>query len=203
MLFPNPLLSIQQHLLPAVVFGVLLLAYGITEYAGRRSTWKQGAPWRPRSTQNESTYLFILTAALGSFAIDLGSFFSGWPGLLPALLLPLGVALAGLGFAMRIWSMRALGRFYTNPITIHPDHELVRGGPYRWVRHPVYTGGLLVLLAFPLVLGSLIGLVATLAICLAVYRGRIEAEESALRARFGAVYSEYAERTYRLLPGLY
>ncbi len=194
---------LRLHEVQVTVLAGVLAAYGISEFAGRWSTWSQGAPIRPRSSLGERTYFVIVAAALSCLGIDLAIFLLGVPQLLPPGAMEAGVAVAATGFGLRYWSMRSLGRFYTNPVTIHKDHELVRSGPYRWIRHPVYTGGLLVLVAFPLVLGSLLGLALTLLICLTVYLERIGIEEAALTARFGDAYTEYARTTYRLLPGLF
>lgn len=194
---------VHFHELQGAVLAGVLGAYAVTEYAGRRSTWKQGAPKWPRSSVGERTYIVIVAAAVACLGIDLTVFILGVPELLPPGALFVGVILAALGFALRYWSMRTLGRFYTNPVTIRNDHELVRSGPYRWIRHPVYTGGLLVLMAFPLILGSVLSLALTLLLCLSVYIERIGIEEAALTARFGDAYAEYSERTYRLLPGLF
>lgn len=194
---------LRLHELQAGVLAGVLGIYAVTEFAGRRSTWKQGAPMFPRSSVGERTYFVIVTAALACLGIDLAVFFLGVPELLPSGTLLVGVTLAAMGFGLRYWSMRTLGRFYTNPVTIRDDHELIRNGPYRWIRHPVYTGGLLVLVAFPLILGSVLSLALTLLLCLTVYIERIGIEEAALVARFGDAYTKYSERTYRLLPGLF
>ena len=89
------------------------------------------------------------------------------------------------------------------PITIREDHQLVRGGPYRWLRHPSYTGGFLTAIGLPLALGTPVGFVVTLGACLIAYVYRIRIEEAALISKFGASYQEYSRRTWRLIPGVY
>src|SRR3979490_1555867 len=103
-----------------------------------------------------------------------------------------GLGLVVLGVAFAVWAIATLGRHYDLELEIHRDHELVRGGPYRFVRHPVYTGlalhfaracwapGLLVLIAGPLLV-PFPGLYL-----------RAWTEERLLRERFGPAYDAYA-----------
>lgn len=76
----------------------------------------------------------------------------------------------------------------------NPDH-LVTGGPYRWCRHPLYLGFVLIIMGFDLVFGSLLGILITLflAIPSVIYRARLE--ERALAGRFGEEWEAYKERT--------
>jgi protein-S-isoprenylcysteine O-methyltransferase len=106
----------------------------------------------------------------------------------------------GLGF--RWWAVVALGRFFTVDVATHDGHTLVSTGPFRFVRHPSYTGLLLAFLGFGVSLGnavSLLVLMAPIAFTLA-YRMRVE--EAALRRTFGASYDAYCARTKRLIPGV-
>src|ERR1700730_3049398 len=62
-----------------------------------------------------------------------------------------GVALTGLGVAISIWARLALGSNWSGLVTLTEDHELIRKGPYRWVRHPIYTGILLAMIGTAMV----------------------------------------------------
>jgi protein-S-isoprenylcysteine O-methyltransferase Ste14 len=116
-------------------------------------------------------------------------------------LLGLAVTIAGgvLFFAAR----RALGRHMTPAIQVRADHELVRNGPYRFIRHPVYTAivastlGLSLLFLSPILLG-----VAVVLVAMAIYRARLEEELLGSPQAFGSSYAEYAARTGRFLPRL-
>src|SRR3546814_1001771 len=66
----------------------------------------------------------------------------------------LGIALMLSGMGLRWWSIRVLARHFTVDVAIRPDHELVRRGPYRLLRHPSYTGLLMTFLGFALCLGN-------------------------------------------------
>jgi protein-S-isoprenylcysteine O-methyltransferase Ste14 len=113
-----------------------------------------------------------------------------------------GVAIFGLGCALRIWPMFVLGRRFSGLVAIQPGHELVTDGPYRFVRHPSYLGMMLALAGWALVFRSGVGLAAT-AVGLVVLGRRIEDEEALLASQFGSAWTDYCRRTWRLLPGVY
>jgi protein-S-isoprenylcysteine O-methyltransferase len=182
---------------------VVGIAWILAEYLGRRSTWLQGAPKQPSSAIDRGTYPAIALSLAASMSFTAFVFLLGVGGYLPVWSIVPGLVLAFAGLAIRGWALRTLGRFFTMPITIAPDHQIVRGGPYRWIRHPAYTGGFLTALAMPLVLGSWVGVLFTLFACSLAYVHRIRIEEAALEGRFGEAYREYAKGTSRLLPGLY
>ncbi len=117
-------------------------------------------------------------------------------------------ALQSLGFAVSIvggllffWAARALGRHMTPAIQVREGHQLVQEGPYRYVRHPVYTaivtaaGGTALLY-----LSSILALVALALVSLAIYRARLEEGLLASAEGFGPEYLQYAARTGRFLP---
>ena len=115
----------------------------------------------------------------------------------------LGVLLMALGMALRAWSTRVLGRFYTRTLLITPDQRVVQEGPYRLVRHPGYVGSLLVWIGASLAVSNwIVSLMVTLASFIA-YIYRSQSEEAMLIARFGEEYEEYIRRTKRLIPFLY
>ncbi len=178
-------------------------AWCVAEYLARRSTWNQGAPRRPSSAMDRGTYPVIAIGLAVSLLFDLFALAAGWTAHPSVLLVALGLGISAAGLALRGWALRTLGRFFTMPITIAPDHQIVRTGPYRWLRHPAYTGGFLTVLGLPVILGSWPALVVTLCACTSVYVYRIRIEEAALLRRFGDAYREYSASTNRLFPGLY
>lgn len=119
-----------------------------------------------------------------------------------AWLLP-GTAVFAAGYALRIWSIRTLGRLFTMEIGIRGDHRLVESGPYRILRHPSYTGYLLMLAGFGVAARSWIALAVPLAITAVFLTFRIRAEERMLGEALGETYAEYRKRTWRLIPYLF
>lgn len=117
------------------------------------------------------------------------------------LLKGLGVALTFAGVALAIQARRMLGRNWSSEVQIKQDHELIQHGPYRYVRHPIYTGLLLAFFGTALKMGDWRGWIA-LAIVLASFWYKSRQEERFLLARFGAPYAEYMQHTKALLPGV-
>jgi protein-S-isoprenylcysteine O-methyltransferase Ste14 len=113
------------------------------------------------------------------------------------------VALFAAGLALRWYSIAYLGRLFTVDVAIAPDHRLVDRGPYRYIRHPSYTGALLAVLGLALSMGDGLSLLAILLPVIVCYVYRIRIEETALRAGLGAAYVDYCARTRRLIPGVF
>ena len=113
----------------------------------------------------------------------------------------LGLTLLLLGLAFACWARVVLGRNWSATVQLKQGHELVVAGPYRWVRHPIYTGMLLGLFGTALVLGEWRGLLA-LALVAAAFWFKLRHEEAWMRERFGAAYLDYMRHTKALIPGL-
>ncbi len=158
------------------------------------------------ASDRKSTYLlvlafgvsivFLLLALVFNF-FHLGQFargpLAGWPGLI----------LMGAGILLRVWSTRVLGRFYTRTLLTRQDQRIIAEGPYRLVRHPGYSGSLLVWIGAGLATGNAIVLAAVTLACGASYLYRMQSEEAMLLDKFGDEYRGYARRTRRLIPYLY
>jgi protein-S-isoprenylcysteine O-methyltransferase Ste14 len=99
--------------------------------------------------------------------------------------------------------MRVLGRFFTYNVAVHAGQTVVEAGPYRYIRHPSYTGALITLVGVGLALGNWAALLAILVCTGIAYAYRISVEESALVAALGEPYKEYMRRTRRLVPFLF
>lgn len=111
-----------------------------------------------------------------------------------------GLALMVSGLLLRAWSVRVLAKQFTVDVSVRPDHELVRRGPYRLLRHPSYTGALLTFLGFALALGSWASLPAVMLPVAFAFGRRIRVEERVLCEAFPEAYPAYARTTWRLLP---
>ncbi len=125
-----------------------------------------------------------------------------WPG---GLVWPVvtGIVLIVAGIGLRAWSIATLGRFFQYQIKVQPGHQVVTDGPYRYVRHPSYTGIALVLAGVALASDDVWSLVAV-----AVLGGfglvvRIRAEERQLAQALGAEYERFAAGRKRLVPGVW
>lgn len=118
-------------------------------------------------------------------------------------LFAVGLALMAVGIFVRQWSMITLGRFFTADVRVHPDQTVVEGGPYRWVRHPSYTGLIIFNLGLGLALGNWTALAALLVLPTIGLVVRIRSEERALVAQLGDDYRRFSDSRRRLLPGLW
>ncbi len=107
------------------------------------------------------------------------------------------------GLIVRWSAILHLGRFFTVNVAIADDHQLITTGPYRYVRHPSYTGTLLIFLGFGLCLLNFLSLLVLVVPITAAFLWRIHVEEAALRDAFGEGYRDYAARTRRIIPLLY
>jgi protein-S-isoprenylcysteine O-methyltransferase len=127
-----------------------------------------------------------------------------WPdAVLPPWSVPIGVALFVGGMILRWYSIIHLGRFFTVNVAIAADQQLIDTGPYRFVRHPSYTGALLAFIGFAMVLRNWASvLVISLPIAFA-FLYRIQVEERALVQGLGERYRAYIKRTKRLIPFVY
>src|SRR6266566_2719380 len=114
-----------------------------------------------------------------------------------------GICLMLLGIALRWYSAAVLGKYFTFDVAVQSGQILVELGPYRYIRHPSYSGALLTLLGFGLALGNWAGLAAGLSCMGAAYAYRIPIEEAALTAALGESYKQYVRRTWRLVPFLF
>src|SRR4051794_8440796 len=114
-----------------------------------------------------------------------------------------GLAVMWLGLGIRVWAVASLGRAFRTTVEVDADQAVVSSGPYRWVRHPSYTGLLLIVPGFGLGAGSwLAPLVCALLPLPAVLR-RIQVEEAELTRVLGEPYRAYQAHTRRLLPGVW
>ncbi len=111
-----------------------------------------------------------------------------------------GIALMLAGVAFRWYAIHVLGRYFTPVVVIQPEHSVVENGPYRWIRHPSYSGALLTFLGYTLVLGNWVSMDLVVAAVAIGYAYRIAVEERALLDALGEPYRAYMKRTKRIIP---
>jgi protein-S-isoprenylcysteine O-methyltransferase Ste14 len=144
---------------------------------------------------NELPVLILFAAAPFERTYLWGGEGPGWLSAL-GLLMELGGLWVALGSRIQL-------HFLSADKSGHESAVLVKTGFFKYVRHPVHLGIMLVLFAWPLVYGSPIVTILTLIIGSLVTRGQIVAEERELRARFGQEYDDYCQTTDALIPSIW
>jgi protein-S-isoprenylcysteine O-methyltransferase Ste14 len=113
----------------------------------------------------------------------------------------LGTVLLAAGLGFSVWARRHLGRNWSTHVVVKEDHTLIRTGPYRYVRHPIYTGILLAFLGMVATIGEWRGVVA-FACVLVSFSVKSRQEEARMRETFPE-YAQYQRETKALVPGVY
>lgn len=197
---------------PRALVGWTLLAWGLAEIMlrlrlmvrpGLRARLRQW-PTIARARARDWTFavIVILLAAAVLFAAWAARFRwaatgGGWP------VVAVGETVLAVGVALRLSAILTLDRFFTFVVGIADDHQVIRDGPYRVVRHPGYAGALLALLGFGIALENWLSAVVMLVVPPLVLAVRIRFEESALVGALGEEYRSYARRTAGLIPGIW
>lgn len=114
----------------------------------------------------------------------------------------IGTVLTVLGSIAAFWARISLGRNWSNYVTYKKDHELITTGPYKYIRHPIYSGVILMFIGTFLYYGNLIVLLI-LAIATIYLSRRLAPEETIMTRLFSERYTDYMKRTKRLIPGVY
>ena len=136
----------------------------------------------------------------GMFAWMINPAWMSWSSvMLPAPIRWMGVAVLLMGSGLFVWTFRSLGRNLTDTVVTRRQHTLVQHGPYRWIRHPLYTSAALLIVALSLICANWF-LLVTGVVLLSILVMRTRIEEENLVARFGDSYRDYMERTGRFVP---
>src|SRR5262245_31780819 len=142
----------------------------------------------------------------------LGALCFAAPGLMPealnlrflpvmAVLPAIGTLLLALGLGFSVWARLHLGRNWSQQVVVKEDHTLIRTGPYRYVRHPIYTGVLLGMLGMAIAIGQWRALLG-FAFMLVSFTIKSRYEERRMRETFSE-YADYQRRTAALIPYVY
>ena len=107
------------------------------------------------------------------------------------------------GLILRWYSIGYLGRYFTVDVSISAEHKLIDSGPYRYIRHPTYTGALLAFLGLGFCFGNWLSILFMTVPIIAAFLWRIRIEERALADALGKDYRAYTQRTKRLIPFVY
>jgi protein-S-isoprenylcysteine O-methyltransferase Ste14 len=168
--------------------------------------WLVSAFKRKKTKQRESwtqRFRYVLPLVVAFYLLSRPEAHYGWLG---ARFVPasdaagwVGVLLTAAGVAIAFWARWHLGSNWSGVVTLKEGHELIRSGPYRTIRHPIYTGILLALLGTAVAVGEVRGLLA-LAIAWLSFYIKARREESFLTQEFGPGFAEHRRHTGMFLP---
>ena len=157
------------------------------------------------STADSGSLVVIVAVLSGTFALaGLARSFAGWlepPGSALAWALA-GAVVCAAGAALRASAVARLGQAYNTVVTIQPGQRLITDGPYRFVRHPAYSGLIVMLAGVGISVANTGALAACLVLPLPALLYRIRVEERALSQAMGD-YLGYARDRKRLIPGVW
>jgi protein-S-isoprenylcysteine O-methyltransferase Ste14 len=180
----------------AVCWAVFLVYWGASATHVKKDVRRPGSLWIPVAGR-------VLFALVVIYAVRLPSIreavlrIDNHTASLPVVGL-LGVVLCASGVAVAIWARKTLGANWSSRPSIKAGHELVTTGPYRYVRHPIYSGMALGVLGTAMVIGPP-GLVLFLVVC-AAFASRVSMEERLMMQQFPDQYPEYRRRTKAVIP---
>ncbi|MGZ7095408.1 MAG: methyltransferase family protein [Methanobacterium sp.] len=120
--------------------------------------------------------------------------------MLPGWTYYIGISLMILGILLRQWSIWVLGRFFSGVVGVQENQKVIDRGPYAYVRHPSYTGALMILVGIGLAVQSWGAAIMLIVLFAIAYGYRIYVEEKAMISQFGDEYIQYAKRTKRIIP---
>lgn len=107
------------------------------------------------------------------------------------------------GLVLRTWSIHTLGNYFTMHLAIHKEHQIIRKGPYKYLRHPSYVGAFLTYLGTTVFFHSWFSLIVAAVILSAAWLRRMRYEEELLLEKFGEEYKSYCKTAKRVIPGIW
>lgn len=182
---------------------LLLVWLGLCWYGAQANTRTSSAGGKNEIRKHRKFFWFLIPVLLGWFVYlpladrhhiaTSNSAFVRW----------LGLAVFGVTYWLRIESIRAQGPQFSCAVAIQEKHRLTTSGPYRWMRHPAYTGVIGIVAGTSLVFANPLAAVVMTGIVWAWMEMRIRDEEKLLLVEFGQEFSRYAQQTRKLIPFVY
>jgi protein-S-isoprenylcysteine O-methyltransferase Ste14 len=187
--FPNQLFT---NLFSLLFLGVYAIEYIVQRYTNPHAH-------EPAAKSDRGSFHVITIALI--LAISLSVYFRLKNiGTLTGLFQWLGLVLMIAGSAFRQWALIHLGRFFSRSVQVEAEHRVIITGPYRWIRHPAYTGMILIYTGMIMALGTWLGTFVTFMLVTGSLLYRIRVEEQTLLTALGNEYREYMQNTWVLFP---
>ena len=180
----------------------IMLALGILAHL-LQPAYKVFDPAAPAEDQNTARQI-LWSCALVQVAGIMEAVYCRYPESFqwdPIATVALGLML--LGLLLRSWAVLTLGQFFTWHVTCQPGQQVIRTGPYQWVRHPGYLGAFLTCCCGPIFLHAWVTAIAGGVVLLVAFLRRIRHEEALLRRNLGQDYDTYCGEVPALIPWLW
>jgi protein-S-isoprenylcysteine O-methyltransferase Ste14 len=187
------------------IFLAACLVWNVPEWIGTLKQMAKGS--RKEASIQDRGSMGILIGLLWT-GIALGFLLAG---LFPATaitwqrptLFGIAVTLILLGVALRWYAIWILGYYFTRDVEVSADQKVVQSGPYRYIRHPAYSGTFLTMLGVGLALTNWASLVVLFLFVLPGHLYRVRVEEKALSQTIGQPYIAYMQHTRRFIPWVF
>ena len=150
-------------------------------------------------------YLNFVSIAVAMTAAGFISGYTGFrlPGGRNTATFWIGLAIMGTGFFVRVWAVTALGASFRTTVETHENQKVKKDGPYRLVRHPSYSGLLLMCAGYGIASRNWLSLIIAIVLPLSALLYRIRVEEDLLVKSLGTEYEEYQKQTKQLIPWIW
>ena len=193
----NATIDVESQRL-AISLMLWIAFFGYWAFASRN----QAPTQRSESVASTSIHQIALASALVLLFLEVPGL-TGW--FIPPrwhLAVPIGIAVQATSLLLAVWARRHLGRNWAAEVRIGEGHELVRSGPYRWVRHPIYTAMLGMFMGTAIASGQYHALLGIVILFIAYIR-KTRLEEEILSRTFPTDYEAYRRSTWRLVPPVF
>lgn len=183
----------------AILFQIVLTIWILSEIIGGTLIpfIRRGGAVLNRKDRGSGLLIFLIMF----ISIIIAIYFAGAGiAMLPSWFFYPGIILMILGIIFRQWSIAVLGRFFSGTVGTQKGQKVVEDAPYKFIRHPSYTGAFLILIGIGFALQSWGAVITLIFLFSLAYGYRIYVEEKVLISQLGEPYIEYKKRTKRLIP---
>jgi len=200
----------SEPIFRVIFFALLIAVFAIRIYYGWKTRRMGEGSWsvEEEAVEREGKWSILLRLALFFSLLAVVALYAinpAWLGVfaipLPAWPRWLGVGLGVAGLLLLTWVQHTLGRYWSTNLQLREEHALITSGPYRWVRHPMYTALFGFFAGLALVSASWLPALLVVVAIFVLY-ARIGKEEAMMIEQFGDAYCAYMQRTGRFLPRL-
>ncbi|HMG13356.1 MAG TPA: isoprenylcysteine carboxylmethyltransferase family protein [Gemmatimonadaceae bacterium] len=185
-------------------YGLIFWAVTIWAFLPERNIVRTGIEGGKESDSKDSGSLQVLLGGMGIafFLAYALAFVRAWqfPPETRVLLYAVGIAMIFFGSLLRRYCWRTLGQYFTGDVRARADQPVIRTGPYRLVRHPSYTAGMMMNIGVGVALGSWLSFAILTIGTIATYLYRVRVEERALLDTIGEPYRSYMRESKRFIP---